>query len=252
MASTNVSFEISYTGPYSYQGDCDISEIGVKFEGLNREFSAHIDPQFKVSKEQILQLTARSATGHPVTVAHICAPTELAKTIKLSARIFQSQENLSISTPVFPRFEADKCYRIKVVNEENKLSATFVPIDDIAAEEEKLQFEAGMRMINGGLEWLNLAIGDVPRNDKALPTCQHTGQSDSALDTLEIPQLQALYEAAWTVFEEASRKLVRTLPRDNHQTIIQAVDAKEDAAGEVIKLARALGRKGIYVEGGLH
>lgn len=286
MASPNVNFEISYAGSYVYQGGGEISVIDVQFAEANQEICVDINRQFTVSKEQILNFRMRSATGNSLmdtqskwtSVRRISLPTELAKTIQLSARIFQSYENsnvrtvypegttrgelrarrydLSISTPPSPEFVGGNCYRIKVVNENNRLSATFVPIDEATAQAERqeqmrVQMEAAMRLVNQGMANIHLGLRDVPGKDQALQglqnmvqTYQQGNESEAELDALEITQLQVLYEAAEKELQEARTKFNSALLSKNQLVINQALSEKQAISTKVIKLAMALERKG--------
>lgn len=198
MTSSNVIFDISYAGSYNYQRDWNIVAIDLQFTRAKEEIFAYIDTKFKVAKEQLLEVRMRTITGNRFVDLQsesihlrVSIPLELAKTIKLSVRIFQAYENDSritypdgsvkgvikslynnvpVSTRLPSKFEAGTYYRIKVVNEGNRVHASFIPMDAATAraefrEQDKkqdLQDLHEMSLINQGIAWPNRVLGVAP------------------------------------------------------------------------------------------
>ncbi|MFZ0565725.1 MAG: hypothetical protein WAM28_06035 [Chlamydiales bacterium] len=191
MASSgNCSFEVSYHGKAEYPANWTISDIDLKFQGVDKEIACRINKEIPSSTEQLLRFTVRDQlnnwTGYRISLAP-----ELAKTIKLSAKIFQYYEssrhmtrgsngifrperrarrdNLPISVSRLPEFEEGKCYRIRVENDGKGLNATFVEIDETISSTQrkeqadqaraKAQHELGMKLIEQRMNHLGIFQG---------------------------------------------------------------------------------------------
>ncbi|NGX49248.1 MAG: hypothetical protein K940chlam5_00844 [Candidatus Anoxychlamydiales bacterium] len=165
-----VKFEISYTGKahcQSRQVEC----ISVELEGVVKKIEAYIDG--RINEEQILKYRVQDEKGSRILDTISIASDQL-PTIKLKARAlgtFEAHNHLimhddgSISKeerffydklPIdileLPKFEDGKRYRIRVINNDQKLKAIFSEVVNTRPQETtedrvQAQFEAGAKGI---------------------------------------------------------------------------------------------------------
>lgn len=288
MALSKVMFELSYKGSTQSSG-WNISVIDVKLQKVLKEISAHINKDIPATTEQFLDITLRTNSGNPImdkvserTVQRIAVNSTSAKTIELTARIFQTYENRdrltmypngtvkgelrarredkSIFIREMPEFEPGKCYRIKVVNTEGTLNASFVlveeKISDMEHKKQKEQKDAqdqynlGLNLIHQGVQNL-FTLNNLPDTthvgkglETMIKTQMRANQPNANLDTLSIPELRTRFDAAQTALQKAREEFDKALKPNSQSDIMKALSEKQAAQVLVMELANALTRKG--------
>ena len=142
--SSDVQFGISYSGSTKFKDTWDIAAIDVKIEGFDADVSVDLTETKDREATQYPKFQIIPRTGHALDYSDkrqfdsIHAEPAMAKTMQLSARIFEVYKTLYKTgakrddLPVFfselPEFEAGKSYLIQIVNRDNTLMGTIVAI----------------------------------------------------------------------------------------------------------------------------
>ncbi len=143
--------EFSFTGVSYYQGAPQSMWEGswhfCRFDLRNPPYaiSAPLDLELSITQEQILSFDFNEFNYfEKKLVDRIRLTPELAKTMTLSARMFQQheKENCVVATrcndpiPItFPLLEVGRCYRLRVVSNGQAITATVAEVDEATSDQ---------------------------------------------------------------------------------------------------------------------
>ncbi len=264
---SSINLELYWLGAYNYN-TWDISTVDIKMKDSTHKISAHINKDLPSTQEQRLHFTVskkgESFFGRDNECPNIECPIDLVKSMKVSARIFQTYENRSMmirqfdgsytyetraridDLPVFidefPTFESTETYQIKIVSQNNNLRATLEKkVSEIASQkmpDAKTTNETSEKQPEE-LEQLGLAFEGLGRMIGA------ASLHNPELDADTISELEGRLEIA-------NRKLIAT--RSSFDAACQSRDPsrmmhelteKQKIMQEVIGLQRALEGRGV-------
>lgn len=243
LVGSIINLELYWKGDYTYGGDRGIRIVDITMDGDNDELYAHINTDLPSTQEQRLNFTINSKDDRfkrETTCSSINSPIDLVKSMKVSARIFQSyvdpwtrQQRLrKDDLPVFfddlPEFQPDETYQIKIVSEDNNLRATIEKkVNEVATQ--KFPEPQMVQSVQEGRE----AKRNIFTDFEGIGEMVKDASTPTAMNELSANELQNKLDAAKLRCKPAMEKFNKSFKNGN-QIAIQA------ASTEILQLGREI------------
>lgn len=262
---SNINLELYWQGPYIYSKDWDISILDINMAETNYEISAHINKDLSSTHEQRLNFRVSEKGGSIFESEEesesIECPIDFAKSMKVSARIFQSYENRSVQIrqldgsysyekrvlrddlPVFidkfPEFQPSEIYQIKITSQKDSLQATIEKkvsevLTQKMSEEKKTSPTSEKKTEEIDPDQLSTAFDGFGKMLKAASI------PNPSLEDVSIPDLQERLEIANRKLIIARSSFEKACQSGDKSLLMSELAGKQKIMQEVLGLQREL------------